>query len=401
VQLEHDDYCIVGDGDYVVNLLDIITKTHGNLPKFIYVRQVNPKLPEKLQIAESAINECPTRCLVLGTNLFQKEIIERLEQYIPTGTDLVDVLMGRYGTKTQHFYTQKIQNSQRYVLFYAINPVENIENYLGNFVSWLNSFDVFFFTRHPLQYVDEKTIANALAIFMWNGAMPIYQTAIDQCKKLQRNVTFVECGFFPQKSFFYFDKEGVNAKSQLMKQDLSSITENDILNVQDAKHRLNRLRENHAKQKAGYIFAPLQVPTDSNVVLHSRFKNGMQEFIDFIEKKYSDYSIIFKPHPKDRHSENYRFYNGVLSTEPTLDLIIGADLVHGINSSVLFEAELLGKKVIAEGECLLNHKGSDRKSVLAAMISRQFSSSQTQFQWEKIEAYSHLSQDKTCPKLRQ
>jgi hypothetical protein len=53
-------------------------------------------------------------------------------------------------------------------------------------------------------------------------------------------------------------------------------------------------------------------------------------------------------------------------------LILGSKLVHWINSTVLFEAALIGKPVIAEGECLLNHPYQDMDTVTAAIVASQY-----------------------------
>ena len=116
----------------------------------------------------------------------------------------------------------------------------------------------------------------------------------------------------------------------------------------------------------------------------------MQEFIDFIEQKYVDQKIIFKAHPKDRMKSQYRLKHGVFSEADSRSLIMGAKLVHGINSSVLYEAALAKKTVIAEGNCLLNTISAPTESILAAMVARQHNVHQRFFDTQKLHRFSHF-----------
>ena len=164
--------------------------------------------------------------------------------------------------------------------------------------------------------------------------------------------------------------------------------------MQDLKQRRKQFllaNQDNTRVGAGYIFIPLQVPSDSNVLNHSQFTQGMQPFIDFIEAQYSKQNLVFKPHPKDRLSHTYRYSHGKVSSEDTMQLCAHADIVHGINSSVLYEAALLGKKVIVEGDCLLKKHISQVDRLLAAMCYRQFTVTDTYFDLGKLQAFSFIS----------
>ena len=64
--------------------------------------------------------------------------------------------------------------------------------------------------------------------------------------------------------------------------------------------------------------------------------------------------------------------------------------MHGINSTVLFEAELFGIETIIEGDCLLTRHANHKAEMLAAIILWQFDVSLMDYSLEKIAARSYL-----------
>ena len=386
-ELADINYSIIGDGDYVVSLLALIQRTHGHLPKRIYVRSPNQNLPADLQLEEKTLSEGHEEVLVLGTNLYQLEMMTRLENLVFEKTQFVDVLAGKGNLETLGYYHSQIPSNQNYLIFFAVNPVDNFNDFLGNFKSWLASQGTTIIVRHPLQALTDQELNSARGVIVWNGAMAIHQPILSRCENLQVEVTFAECGFFPQHEHFYFDKKGVNAKSQLYDDELNWLDEKAFLKLEQTREKY---RSKFQVRAGNYIFVPLQVPSDSNIINNSRFNNGMQEFIDYIEEIYPQEIIYFKPHPKDRLKSSYKFKRGLVVEGDLVKLIAEAKLVHGINSSVLYEAVLLGAKVIVEGECLLKQHLGQTDKLLAGMMYRQFDVNQTEFSESKIEQFSHL-----------
>jgi hypothetical protein len=96
-------------------------------------------------------------------------------------------------------------------------------------------------------------------------------------------------------------------------------------------------------------------------------------------------------------SSTYRLKYGKFSEEDSRSLIMSSKLVHGINSSVLYEAVLAGVPVVVEGECLLKHHAAKADKLLAAMVFRQFDIEHSEFDVDKIEQFSHLNyKDTNC-----
>jgi hypothetical protein len=387
-ELADINYSIIGDGDYVVSLLALIQRTHGHLPKRIYVRSPNENLPADLQFEEKTLSEGHEEVLVLGTNLYQLEMMTRLENVVFEKTQFVDVLAGKGNLETLGYYHSQIPSNQNYLIFFAVNPVDNFNNFLGNFKSWLESQGIPMIIRHPMQTLTDQELLSASGVIVWNGAMAIHQPILYRCENLQVEVTYAECGFFPQHEHFYFDKKGVNAKSQLYDDELNWLEEKAFLKLEKIR---DKYRPKFQVRAGNYIFVPLQVPSDSNIINNSRFNNGMQEFIDYIEEIYPQEIIYFKPHPKDRLKSSYKFKRGlVVEGGDLIKLIAEAKLVHGINSSVLYEAALIGKDIKVEGNCLLKTHQHQNDKLLAAMVARQFAVSDELFDSNKLRRFSHI-----------
>ena len=157
-----------------------------------------------------------------------------------------------------------------------------------------------------------------------------------------------------------------------------------------AQHYREQLFLERQSQDKGYVFVPLQIASDSNIQNHSRFVDGMQQYINFVLSKHDAKKVIFKVHPKDQYADSYQFYGAGLSSADTLDLIADATLIRGINSSVLFEAALFGKQVKADGDCLLNNNSADALKVVQAMIARQYRTTEFEPEQAKLARFSNL-----------
>ena len=67
--------------------------------------------------------------------------------------------------------------------------------------------------------------------------------------------------------------------------------------------------------------------------------------------------------------------------------------MHGINSTVLFEAELYGVETIIEGDCLLTRHADRKSELLSALMLWQFDVRQQDFCVEKIAQRTYLALD--------
>ncbi|XOV79314.1 MAG: hypothetical protein ACFHVJ_20745 [Aestuariibacter sp.] len=240
-------------------------------------------------------------------------------------------------------------------------------HHLKNFKRYFQSLGFSVRSVCPLMLYTNEDIKNSAHVFVWNGQRSQYRIA----EAYFENTTFsyLEYGFFPQKEFYFVDKSGVNTQRSLMKDDFNWITDNHLLHLEDFKrHYLKGFN----KIASEYTLVPLQVPDDANVVNLSRFKQGMQEFIDYIVDSYPENeSILFKPHPKDPFRKHYDYRGKQHSDLPFMSLLEKAKSVHGINSSTLYEAKLAGVNIVCEGESLLKTRLNDSERLFAAMIHCQ------------------------------
>lgn len=109
-----------------------------------------------------------------------------------------------------------------------------------------------------------------------------------------------------------------------------------------------------------YIFIPLQVNTDTQILVHSDFKN-IQEFISKVESDFYSLNIkiglVFKIHPMEKGIVEYKFdKRSLVSDSDTNRLVRNSEFVITINSTVGFEAIQEYKKVLVLGDAFFKIK---------------------------------------------
>ena len=379
------DYVIVGDGEYVNKLVKSLSEMGVTKPSSILVTSKRDYLTSCYQMIDDNDSVIEAEYVVLGTGTFKAEMVSRLAPRCKNVEAFLDVNL--YNSA----YCQPIPSTplnESYVLFVDTHPQKVISEYLETFFEQLEARGIRVIAHNPLTEFPNWYLTDAKALLVWNGSRPTFSRFVHQTKQLGLDITYAECGFFPQKEYFYLDKCGVNARSQLYDDDLSWVGAKEL----DALFRKRQLLKNKLPkpEPGNYILAPLQVPDDSNILIHSSFTNGMQEFIDYILQRYPGEKVVFKVHPKDHTQTGYNFGGGSCSNKDTLSLSLNAKLVHGINSSVLYEAALLGVRVIAEGDCLLKQHAKRVDTLLAAMIYRQFDVQNCTLSSDKLSRFSHI-----------
>jgi hypothetical protein len=391
--LHKKEYCLVGDGAYAKDLLVQLSKLEISPPTIWWVSSIQAGYPEIEQRIEREQGLIDLPIVVLGTGHFQLEMINRLATKTVVGAEFWDVML----YAPEHSLEMKLKPSDSKLLYIDLYASINRSAYLQHFFNALGKADTQVNIHHPLQSFSDCYLQSAKSVIIWNGSTPAFLPIIEKLKALNIEVTFAECGFFPQAQHFYFDRLGVNNNSQLYFDDLSWVSKQMLQDLELLRQQFLSSSRGGINIEQRFIFIPLQVPSDSNVLNHSKFTAGMQPFIDFIEAKYPKQNLVFKPHPKDRLAHTYRYTRGKLSSEDTLRLCAEADVVHGINSSVLYEAALLGTKVKVEGDCLLKKHIKQVDRLLAAMYYRQFVVTDVHFDLDKLKAFSFISPSLLSP----
>lgn len=249
-------------------------------------------------------------------------------------------------------------------------------------------------------------------VFIWNGSTTFGWALRDFCRKYSIETTFFEIANFPSKLFA--DKKGVNAQSYLYehpeildslgideqaydkwlqeyKSDKKSIVK-QAKNRSKIKYEMlldyfgyccmgviredfrnpliviknklsNRIQNRYEEVDLGkpYIFFPLQVSNDSQILLNSDYNN--QEVIQALIDKYKDKRILLKIHPAEPSKAFIREVSTLIKEYPnmklvgnnTKDLIVNAQKVVVINSTVGLEALLLQKEVEIYGRAIYEH----------------------------------------------
>lgn len=384
-ELDNMNYAIVGDGNYVRKLLEKLKELNIRFPVYLLTDQ---KVDFIYGVPTRRLSESlPVEDIVIGSDIYQYELISKCLLIKEKRNKFWDASSILYGNLS---YYLKQPVLQRYIVVFSTNPSEHHEKWLIFFQKWLEKLSIDVVYRHPLQKYDDDLLSYSLGVLLWNGSSGGFKFIKEKLNSQKLKYSFVECGFFPQKDYFYFDKQGVNASSQLGSDELLWLPDN-------YKEIVSRFRDTffksviRAKGLDDIVFIPLQLESDTNVLKNSRFKNGMQEFINYIETFYGDKKLVFKAHPKDPKISTYILSKGEWSNESSLSLIKSASIVHGINSTVLFEAALYGVKIVAEGSCLLNVNVDNQQRILAAILLRQFSVNTCEFNVENISKFSFLN----------
>lgn len=318
------------------------------------------------------------KCVVLASETSIFELDQRLgeiEQQADVTApipffDITSTLLKNY-----MFFQRKRRFVEPYVLILCVNPKDQVPLWLRKLEFWLNDNGFKVIYRHPLQNICLSEFFLAKAILMWNGTLSCFNYVKEMLNNSQIPFSYVECGFFPQTEYMYFDRKGINVESTLANDSLDWLPNDYSSLLETTRERLFNTAE-HSVIEEGFVFVPLQLGHDSNIQLHSRFTSGMQEFIDYIEAQYSNERVVFKKHPRDTDSYNISSRNSSWSKEDSLSLIKASSKVHGINSTVLFEAALYGREIVVEGDCLLSRHEDQVDKIIAAILLRQCQISQ-------------------------
>ena len=284
------------------------------------------------------------------------------------------------------------QPEQPYVVIFTLNPVEQVPIWLSGLADWFQKYGISLVYRHPLQALPVEFFQQSLGTLLWSGSVPVFEPLKQFLRANDLKFSFIECGFFPQTQHIYFDRQGINVESSLAANDLDWLPK-DVAPILQYKRDVFFQDVPTYSGQQDYIFVPLQLAQDSNIQLNSRFVNGMQEFIDYIESLYPDETLVFKRHPRDHTSYQISSKRSYWSTDCSRALIKGAKKVHGINSTVLFEAELYGAETIIEGDCLLTRHADRKSELLSALMLWQFDVRQQDFCVEKIAQRTYLALD--------
>lgn len=214
-------------------------------------------------------------------------------------------------------------------------------------------------------------------VVIWNGKQCFGPLVTEMCEKKNIPKCYMEWGMLPQSEHFFIDPKGF-CGSSILKNDLSWITNIDMDNMYKRRIELQNI---YSIQNNGYILVPFQMENDSQVVFYSKYKN-MYDFILDVINMFPNEKILIKLHPKS--TKTYltlwqKNINTLIKINPNIsianinsnfmNLASKALFIVGITSTTLYEAGVLGKKVISLGDHPLNTQQDDIDKILAGAFA--------------------------------
>ncbi|MGI2171031.1 capsular biosynthesis protein [Shewanella sp. MF05960] len=225
-----------------------------------------------------------------------------------------------------------------------------------------------------LRYAKYLALLNEVkpeCIVIWNGNKLPNITVAMVAKSLGIKQFYYENGLLPGTSSL--DPRGINFNASLSRdpsfylnfdpQNLLEFSEPEIIPREDHK---KRCAFDSTKIPERYIFAPFQVPHDTQIASFSPWIDSMEMFYDEVLKAVKSLNdpslkVVFKEHPSWHKHYSHLYNKDSIATfangNKTCDLIQCAEAVVTINSTVGLEALLLSKSVLTLGQACYNIEG--------------------------------------------
>jgi len=164
---------------------------------------------------------------------------------------------------------------------------------------------------------------------------------------------------------WYWDLYGVFFKKAVYQKSFNLIHKmNKLYEMKQARRLIQSKNDINSLEELGqYTFVPLQVSTDTQLLINSDVRNNELIQISCRDAAMRNESVIIKFHPAETNAndvqkiiENYSGKEKVYFTSsiPTPQLIDKANKVYSINSNVGLEAILQGKEVTFFGRTFLD-----------------------------------------------
>ncbi len=198
-------------------------------------------------------------------------------------------------------------------------------------------------------------------VVVFNGSHPHRYAATIVFESMWR-VVYAENGWLPQGDNMYLDTRGVNSRSSLML-DFKGHPAHTPDYLADRDKTIMALQKEFRPDKPdvplpeNYILVPLQLEQDTSIIHDSPYFKSMRTFVHYVMWHFGDHPVVVKPHPKDPTDWRFSGIHVVDKSVKMNDLVPGAKLVIGINSTTLIEALVHHKPVVALGRNVATGKG--------------------------------------------
>lgn len=224
------------------------------------------------------------------------------------------------------------------------------------------------------------------AVFTWNGALLIQKGLAFVAQKMGIPPFYMERGLLP--GTFFIDPQGVNFSSSLSSPAWNGASKESLEDALRGKLQIfcrefvtqgttivssgKTMSGKEARKHLGLsneetlLLLPLQIETDTNIVLHSPYYKQMADIVSDLAHCLKDYEhvrIVAKAHPEDssENADATRAACGdkiIFSNDMNLiPLLEAADGLITVNSTTGFEMLLRGKPVLCLGNAMYTGKG--------------------------------------------
>lgn len=202
-----------------------------------------------------------------------------------------------------------------------------------------------------VRYEYFKKLFSALGVdtvAVWNGQKPPYEAVVYAAKSLGLKIWYFENGALPGTTTL--DSSGVNACSSISR-------DPDHYPAMEARESFPC----GASKRPYTVFVPLQVESDTQLVVHSDWIKSNAELLAVVGRALADapceVRVVVRQHPLAR-TRAPSVDGVVFDSDTPLRVQLGqADLVVTINSTVGLEAVQLGCSVVVLGDALYRVEG--------------------------------------------
>lgn len=232
-----------------------------------------------------------------------------------------------------------------------------------------SSVDVTILEKNDSSFINSKSPDLAIT---WNGNSNGDMEFINIVGR--DKMIFSELGYFGHyNKTCYFDRCGTNTRHSIIGRNISE----DYLSKEN-DNLIHYLQNIYAKPKLindPYIFIPLQDETDTQITQFSPFTT-MDEFLHHVFDifRFDNRKILYKLHPMVPSIITLRHPKVIAVTEDVHHYIPYADIVFGLNSTVMVESLLYHGNIVTYGAGVASRSFTtdiQRKNYIAKLYKQQ------------------------------
>jgi len=188
-------------------------------------------------------------------------------------------------------------------------------------------------------------------IIVWNGHNPDMNAAV-RILRWGYKIAIMEQAWFPQKDFCYLsdDLAQISAiKNIPYSEDVAKLDHNVRL-LEEARNRYDLSLPNGLQLPERFVFVPRQYENDTQILITSAYFKTMRSLLGYVKYKNPETPIVVTNHPIDKHKKNPDFVIDMTDKASSIALAMEAEIVIGINSTLLAETMLFRKPTLCLGD---------------------------------------------------